>query len=186
MRTPHRSVLPMLLRPVVAAAACLLFVAACDPVPSGAKRRSQPALVVQRLGDTKVSVRYNRPSARGRELFGGIVPWDSVWNPGADEATRLSTTSDLAIGDRVLAAGAYSIWMIPDSAAPWTVIFSRAADVPHVPYPEGEDALRLRIAPQRTPYVETLSFSFPAATPDSALLLFQWGETMIPIRLHPR
>lgn len=176
----------MRLRVLGIAAFALLLAAACDPVPSGAKRRSQPALVVQRLGDTKVSVRYNRPSARGRELFGGIVPWDSVWNPGADEATKLTTTSGLAIGDRVLAAGAYSIWMIPHSAAPWTVIFSRAADVPHVPYPEGEDALRLRIAPQRTPFVETLSFSFPAATPESALLLFQWGETTIPIPLRPR
>jgi len=176
----------MRLRLLCVAAACLLLAAACDPVPSGAKRRSQPALVVQRLGATKVSVRYNRPSARGRELFGGIVPWDSVWNPGADEATRLSTSRDLAVGGRMLAAGDYSIWMIPDSAEAWTVIFSRAADVPHVPYPEGEDALRLLITPQRTPFVETLSFSFPAATPDSALLLFQWGETTIPIGLRPR
>ena len=42
------------------------------------------------------TVRYNHPSARGRVLFGGIVKWDSVWCPGADEGTRLETTSDLA------------------------------------------------------------------------------------------
>ncbi|HET7463254.1 MAG TPA: DUF2911 domain-containing protein, partial [Longimicrobium sp.] len=76
-------------RAAVVALALVLALASCGRVPSGASRKSQPALLVQRMGAGRVTVRYNRPAARGRVLFGGIVPWDSVWCPGADEATRL-------------------------------------------------------------------------------------------------
>lgn len=175
------------LRTAAAVLALALAAAACGRVPSGARRKSQPALLVQRIGATEVSVRYNRPSARGRRLFGGIVPWDSVWCPGADEATKLTTSADLAIGRAVLPKGAYSLWMLPDSAGDWTLIFSRASRAYHVPYPgAAKDALRVRVRPQRAPYVETLAYDVPLATPDSALLELRWGEVAIPIPLRPR
>src|SRR6185295_5481156 len=100
---PRACVVPML----------VLFAVGCGRVPSGGRRVSQPALVVQRIGETKLTLRYNRPSARGRVLFGGIVKWDSVWCPGADEGTRLETSSDLSLGAARLPRGAYSLWMVP-------------------------------------------------------------------------
>ncbi|HEX8904239.1 MAG TPA: DUF2911 domain-containing protein [Longimicrobiaceae bacterium] len=158
-------------RIAVVVLALALVAPACGRVPSGARRKSQPALLVQRIGGTEITIRYNRPSARGRRLFGGIVPWDSVWCPGADEATRLTTTSDLSIGRARLRKGAYSLWMRPDSAGEWTLIFSRAANAYHVPYPgAGKDALRVRVRPRPAPYVETLAYDIPLATPDSAVL----------------
>jgi hypothetical protein len=170
--------LPILLLAVVA-------LASCDPVPSGAKRKSQPALVAQRISATKVTVTYNRPSARGRPLFGGIVKWGEVWDPGADEATTFQVSRDVRVNGQPLPRGKYSVWAVPDSVA-WTVIFSRAADVYHTPYPEGSDALRLRVRPRRGPYVESLSYAFPVATPDSAVLHLAWGETVVPLTIHPR
>src|ERR1700756_1501759 len=111
-RSPPAVTRPMsIFRRLTAAAALAVIAAACDRVPSGAGRKSQPALVVQRRGAARLAGRYNRPSARGRRLFGGIVPWDSVWCPGADEATRLDTTRDLSLGRAVLPKGAYSLWM---------------------------------------------------------------------------
>ncbi|HVG44345.1 MAG TPA: DUF2911 domain-containing protein [Longimicrobium sp.] len=169
------------------AALIALLAVACGPVPSGAKRVSQPALVVQQVGDTKLTVRYNRPSARGRMLFGGIVKWDSVWCPGADEGTRLETTRDLAVGGAVLPKGAYTLWMIPRAAADWTLIFSRDADAYHVPYPGAEkDALRIPVRPARGPQTETLSWGFPTATKDGAVLRLAWGEAVVDVPLRPR
>src|SRR5688572_10199070 len=60
-------------------------------------RRSQPARVTQRMGSTEVTIVHNRPVARGRELFGALIPWDSIWNPGADEATRIEVNEDVLI-----------------------------------------------------------------------------------------
>ena len=167
--------------------ACALAAAACGRVPSGLKRASQPALVVQRLGATNLSLRYNRPSARGRALFGGIVPWDSVWCPGADEGTRLTTSSAILVAGRRLPEGAYTLWMIPRAAGPWTLIFSRKSRAYHVPYPGARhDALRIPVTPGRGPYVETLSFSFPVATKDSAVLRLAWGDQVIDVPIHHR
>ena len=146
-----------------------------------AARQSQPATVTQMLGGTKVTIAYNRPSARGRQLFGGIVAWGRVWDPGADEATTIAFSGDVLVAGQPLAAGTYSLWAIPQPDE-WTVIFSRAAPVFHVPYPgESHDALRVKLKPERGPFVETLAFYFPVAIADRALLQLHWGETIVPI-----
>jgi hypothetical protein len=169
------------------ALALAVALAACGPVPSGAKRKSQPALLVQQVGATRLTVRYNRPSARGRALFGGIVPWDSVWCPGADEGTRLETTSDLDVAGRVLPKGAYTLWMIPRASGEWTLIFSRKANAYHVPYPGAEhDALRITVRPQRGPYTESLAYAFPVATPEKGVLQLAWGDVTLSVPLLPR
>jgi Protein of unknown function (DUF2911) len=174
-------------RAAVVAFALALALASCGRVPSGAKRKSQPALLVQRMGATLVTVRYNRPSARGRALFGGIVPWDSVWCPGADEATRLDLDADLEIAHRTrLPAGAYSLWMIPRASGEWTLIFSNQARTYHVPYPGARhDRVRIPVRAAHGPYTETLQYSFPVATPDSAVLQLAWGDVAISIPLTP-
>lgn len=171
----------------VAAVALALALPGCERVPSGESRVSQPAMVVQRVGQTTLLVRYNRPSARGRPLFGGIVPWDSIWCPGADEGTRLETTHDLAIGNATLPAGGYSLWLLPRASGPWTLIFSRKADAYHVPYPGAEhDALRIEVSPGRGPPVETLAWSFPVATRERAVLQLAWGDVVLDVPLRPR
>lgn len=163
----------------------VLGVAACGGgLPDGSDRGSQPAEVAQRMGATEIRVVYNRPSARGRELFGALLPYDSVWNPGADEATRIELSDDVTVNGEPLAAGKYSIWAIPRPDR-WTLIFSDAHDVFHTPYPEGRDALRLEVSPRRAPHKESLSFYFPMALRDSADLHFHWGETEIPLRIRP-
>jgi hypothetical protein len=83
-----------------------------------------------------------------------------------------------------LAAGKYSIWAIP-RPGDWTLIFSEAHDVFHIPYPEGEDALRLDVTPRPAPHMESMSFDFPMADRDSAQLRFHWGELMIPLDIRP-
>ncbi|OLC08902.1 MAG: hypothetical protein AUH42_00335 [Gemmatimonadetes bacterium 13_1_40CM_70_11] len=149
---------------------------------SGAQqiRKSQHATVSQTIATTTVTVVYNRPSARGRRLFGGIVAYGRAWDPGADQATTIAFSTNVLVAGRPLAAGKYSLWAIPQPRE-WTVIFSKAADTFHVPYPEGHDALRIAVKPEAGPYMETLAFYFPMVDADSAVLRLHWGETVIPI-----
>ncbi len=95
-------------------------------------RRSQRASVMQMLGTTRVEITYSRPVARGRTLFGALVPWGRIWNPGADTATAISVSAPVTVNGSRLPAGAYSIWAIPGEEE-WTFIFSRAHPVWHVP-----------------------------------------------------
>ena len=161
-------------------AAWLLLAATQIPI-------SQHASVSQTIGQTQITIVYNRPSARGRKLFGGIVKWRREWCPGADSATTIAINQDVLVAGQRLAAGKYSIWAAPDTAE-WTLIFSRAANVFHVPYPgPAQDVLRIKVKPQTGPYVETLAFYFPEADPERGLLNLHWGETIVQVPIeHPR
>ena len=143
---------------------------------------SQHASVSQSIAGTEITIEYNRPVARGRVIFGGVVPWDRVWCPGADTATRLTVTRPIQVNGSTLPAGAYGIWAIPDSAR-WTVIFSHAAHHFHVPYPEGQDALRVTATPRAAPHMETLAFYFPMVDSTRAELVLHWGETQVPLAI---
>ncbi len=74
-------------------------------------------------GDLKLKVLYNRPSKRGRKIFGELVPYGKVWRTGANEATTFETNKPITIEGKTLAPGKYSLWTIPDSVV-WTVIFN--------------------------------------------------------------
>lgn len=65
------------------------------------------------LGQARIMVDYSRPARRGRVIFGGLVPWDSVWRTGADAATQFRTTRPLRLGGTSLPAGTYTLWTVP-------------------------------------------------------------------------
>jgi hypothetical protein len=145
---------------------------------------SQRGNVSQMVAFTEISVAYGRPVARGRPLFGALVPWDRVWHPGADSATRISFSRDVMVEGRSLAAGEYSLWLIPRENAPWTVIFSRATHVFHIPYPgTGRDVLRVDVTPEQVSHVESFTIYFPSVVRDEALLRLHWGTTAVPVRI---
>ena len=146
-------------------------------------KASQSGSVWQEIANTSVTVTYDRPVARGRELFGGIVPFGEIWNPGANDATAIALSRDVTINGNELPAGSYSLWAIPDPNR-WTMIFSREADVYHTPYPgEEHDALRFMVSPRLGEHMETLAFYFPAVEKKDAELRLHWGDTYIPMSI---
>ncbi len=74
-------------------------------------------------GNLKVHVFYNRPSKKGRDIFGKLVPFGKVWRTGANEPTTFETNRDLKFADKELKAGKYSVWTIPGENS-WQVIFN--------------------------------------------------------------
>ena len=163
-----------------------LLVVPLVPSPGAAQevlRRSQHGSVSQTVNSTEISLSYNRPVARGRTLFGGIVRYGRSWNPGADSATQVVFSRDVEIAGEPMPAGSYTLWIIPDTTE-WIVIFSMATDVWHVPYPAGQDALRIPIVPTSGDHMETLAFYFPIVGPSSATLRLHWGTTVIDIPIE--
>ncbi len=138
---------------------------------------------MQWVGASKIDVSYHRPVARGRELFGKLVPYGKVWSPSADSAAVFTTSKPLTVNGSALAAGTYSIWAIP-GASEWTVIFSSVGVVHHMFYPEGKDALRVKAVPREGEHFETLAIQFPMVDADSAELVIHWGKTVVPLKLR--
>ena len=71
----------------------------------------------------KIRVAYNSPEKRGRQIFGGLVPFGKVWRTGANEPTTFDTNKEISVLGKKLPAGKYSLWTIPNEKT-WTVIFN--------------------------------------------------------------
>ena len=147
--------------------------------------RSQHGTVTQHIQGTEVTISYNRPVARGRELFGTLVRWGRMWHPGADSVSTISFSNDVLIEGHRLAAGRYSLWTIPEEPPKqWTVIFNKGIGGWHTNYPgESQDALRVTVATEAGPHFETLTYYFPIVDADSAMLRLQWGTTVVPLKI---
>ena len=144
---------------------------------------SQHGTISQRIADTTITLEYNRPVARGRELFGALVPYGKIWCPCADDATTIELTAAVKIDGHELAAGKYSVWTLPNDGK-WTIIFNRQAATWHTKYPEGQDALRLDVTPRAGAHMETLAFYFPMVEGKKAELVLHWGTTVVPVLIE--
>ncbi len=166
------------------AAACVLVAVACSPARSQGYPPSQRGTVTQMVAFTEISVAYGRPVARGRALFGALVPWDKVWHPGADSATRVTFNHDVLLEGKPLRAGEYTLWLIPREKAPWTLIVSRAAHLIHKPYPGAQfDVMRIDVTPEQVSNVESFTIYFPMVLRDEAVMRLHWGTTALSIKI---
>jgi hypothetical protein len=92
---------------------------------------SPPAVVIQKVGNTEVMVKYAKPSVKGRLVFGtkeqkALVPYGEVWRTGANDATIIEFSNDVTIQGKPLAKGVYSLFSIPGTTE-WMVIFNSDA-----------------------------------------------------------
>ena len=97
---------------------------------------SPPDSVRTTAGGVAIAINYNRPSIRGRPVFGPetdsprpIVVWNQVWRTGANFATRFTSSGDLVVGGQTIPAGTYTLWTVP-SPGGWTLIFSKQTKAP--------------------------------------------------------
>jgi hypothetical protein len=155
-----------------------------NPVHRPAIKPSQHGTVTQKVADTLITIVYNRPVARGRDLFGALVPYDKVWCPGADYCTTINVSTDVTIEGRALPAGTYSLWAKP-GAAKWTVIVNRAQLVSHSAYQSiaDQDVLTLEVTPRAGSHMETLAFYFPVVDAKHAELVLHWGTVVVPLAI---
>ena len=100
------------------------------------------------IGDAEITVGYGSPSVKGREIWGGLNPFDKLWRTGANGATTIEFSQDVTIEGQPLAAGKYSVFSIP-TAESVTIIFNTDTDQRGTSsYDEAKDALRVTVAPQ--------------------------------------
>jgi hypothetical protein len=147
-------------------------------------KASQHGTVTQHVAATVLTVDYNRPVAKGRDLFGALVPYDRVWCPGADDCTTLTLSTDIKIEGKDLPAGTYTVWAKP-GAEKWSIIFNRAHPTFHTQYSRvsDQDFLTLELTPRAGSHMETLSFYFPVVNGKHAELVFHWGTVVVPMSI---
>lgn len=126
------------------------------------KQRPSPAATAQcKFADGKsIKVAYSSPRAKGRKIFGGLVPYGEPWRTGANEATAFVTDANLTIGGKDIPGGSYTMFTVPNQDK-WTLIISKKTGEWGIPYPEGEDLVRADMSVSKTSGpVENFSISF--------------------------
>lgn len=142
-------------------------------------RPSQHQVVTQTVGLTDITIDYSRPVARGRTIFGGLVPYDKVWRTGANEATQITFSDDVTINGQALPKGAYSLHTIPGKDS-WTLIFNKTAKQwGSFNYDAAQDALRVTVKPQTRAFMEVFSIGFPDVTSDTATVALRWADVAV-------
>jgi hypothetical protein len=168
-------------RLVVLGIGCLALVvvaAAAMRQQDKSQRPSPPAKASCDLGDGKsVTVDYSSPKAKGRKVFGGLVPYGQVWRAGANEATTFVTTADLKVGGTDVPAGSYTIFAIPE-ADKWTLVISKKTGEWGTAYPgPSEDLARIPMKASATSGpVESFTIGFDKGGSGCAMHM-DWENT---------
>jgi tetratricopeptide (TPR) repeat protein len=146
---------------------------------------SPTATFSQKVGLTQVTIEYSRPSMKGRQIYGNLVPFGKLWRTGANMATKITFADDVKIAGNDLPAGTYAIFTIPNKDE-WTVIFNKNANQGGTGnYKESEDALRVQVKPHTiSDKIETFMINIEDVTPTSAVLELGWESTLVHVPME--
>ena len=143
------------------------------PVPS--PRDSISGLVHNAM----ISINYGSPSVRGRKIYDSLVPYHVVWRVGANEATRFSTDKSIKVKGKMLPAGTYGLFAIPDKKK-WIIIFN---SVPYqwgaFKYDSTKDVLRVVVKAKKAPMHERLYYDI-----NKKGFALEWEKVMVPVKIR--
>lgn len=151
----------------------LMCVLLCSTLLFAQKEKASPAASVSGVtAGSKVTINYGQPSVKGRKIWGGLVPYNTVWRTGANEATTFETTKDITVEGQLLPAGKYGFFTIPGENE-WTIIFNKVPDQwGAYKYDEKQDQLRVKVKPATTTEVtEKLTFFI-----QESKVFFRWDK----------
>ncbi len=175
--------------PLACVLAGLVSLAPASTLPAQAPplvlpKQSPRASVSQTIGLTEVAIQYDRPAVNGREIWGHLVPFDTVWRAGANENTVISFTSPVTIQGRPLAAGRYGLHMVPAPRGDWTIVVSREANAwGSFSYDPKEDALRVSATPAPGEMHERLAYTFDDPSDSTVVATLRWEKLTVPFHI---
>jgi hypothetical protein len=167
-----------LLLPIIAVS-CFSFAGTAQvrmPAPSTTQT------VKQEFGIGSIELTYSRPSAKGRKIFGELVPYNKLWRTGANAATKIVLTEPLEIGGKRIDTGSYVLYTIPGIDS-WDIVFNKGLKNWGTDgYKESEDVARIRVAPMKMKEkMETFTIAFANIKPESCEMHIMWEKTDVGI-----
>ena len=162
----------------------VLFFALCAIAIAQQTPLSPKAKADCKFSDGKtITVDYSSPRAKGRKIFGGLVPYDQVWRTGANDATAFVTTSALSVEGKDVPAGSYTIFTVP-AKDKWTLIISKHTGEWGIPYKyESEELARVPMSASSTSSpVENFTIAFDQSG-NACTMNLSWESTQASIKL---
>ena len=143
------------------------------------QRKSPHASTSAAIAGKTITIAYGRPYKKGREIYGGLVPFNKVWRTGADEATTLTTDADLMVGDLHVPKGTYGLFTIPTEKG-WTLALNKTAKQwGAFDYDAGQDLGRaaMTVSAAGAP-LEQLTITIEPTSGSKGTLKIAWDQTV--------
>lgn len=135
------------------------------------------------LGD--VTFEYSRPAAKGRVIFGDLVPFGKVWRTGANGATKITFTDDVKLEGNAVKAGTYALYTIPGKDS-WEIMLYKDLTLGGnvADYNTSNELLRFKVKPVALlQTVENFTIGMDAITSSAAKLQIMWDKTLVPVSI---
>ena len=155
-----------------------------SPLLAQEKARVSPHETVNAtVGDAKITIVYGRPytkdpkSGQKREIWGALVPFGQVWRMGADEATLFTTDKEVSIGGTPVAAGTYSLFLLPEENGSAKLIVNKQTGQWGTKYDQSQDLVRIDLKKQALQkWVDQFTIAVEKTAADGVLKLM-WENT---------
>src|SRR5260370_19398784 len=140
---------------------------------------SPPATLEQQIGSTSIKITYARPAARGRSVFGSLVPYGKMWRTGAGRCTKIRFAKPVMIEKTEIPSGTYSLVSIPDIQS-WTIILNRDTTLYALDgYKSTNDVVRFTAPVQATSRTyESLTIDVDVV-PNNTVVYMSWVNTQV-------
>jgi hypothetical protein len=145
---------------------------------------SPKSVINQMVGLTEVEINYSRPGAKGRPVFGNLVPFGKLWRTGANENTTISFSDDVIIDGKTLKKGKYALYTVPRIES-WDVIFYTTTDNWGLPqeFNEANVALKTTVKEEAlSKSVENLTITIGNLETNSATLEIAWENSSVALK----
>ena len=131
-----------------------------------------------------IRVIYSRPNKKERTIFGALIPYGKVWRAGANESTEIKFYQDVIIQGKKIAAGSYSLFVIPNEKE-WTIIINSDLDYwGAYAYKEADDLLRVTVPVKKTEsVVENFTIQFGKGNNNTPVMKLAWDATLVELSI---
>ncbi len=126
------------------------------------------------INGANIQINYSSPSVNGREIWGGLVPFNEVWRAGANDATTFETDKEIMIEGAKLPAGKYSFFIIPNKTECVLIFNKDAKQWGAYKYKEKQDQLRVTVK-QQTADTKTEKLVYKVNADDVVLSWDNWN-----------
>ena len=148
---------------------------------------SPTATIIQKVGVSDISVEYSRPGAKGREIFGALVPYGEIWRTGANKATKITFNEDCIFGGKNIKKGSYSLFTIPDMDV-WIVLLNNDTELWGVGgYDKKKQVCNIETKVINSKdFTESFTIEFGKFKSFSSTMSLKWANTQIDIVIESK
>jgi hypothetical protein len=137
------------------------------------------------VGLTNITLEYSRPSKNGRKIFGGLVPYDTLWRTAANKNSMIAFSTDVKIENKALKKGTYAIYTKPRKDE-WEIYFY--TEINNVGLPSKWDpskiAASFKVKPIIVSNTETFEISIDNIAYESCVLEINWDNISVPMKIE--